>query len=131
MRAASPLPPRSARAASTPSDSMRAAPVVRSTNSRRPPYPFNVRCLQSLAGLLDQVVGRVLLRDELLVDDLGRVVLLERGEAGPGGEQAAAAGRRVGGDVRGRHEVLGGGEVLAVALIGLADPGRGRRDDAL
>src|SRR6185295_12855945 len=101
----------------------------RTAGARRTPSPPDV--FQSLAGLLEHIGGRVFLRDELSVDDLGRVVLLERGEAGAGAEQPVASGRRVGRDVRRGHEVLGGRELVTLALVRLGDRAGRRRDDAL
>src|SRR5262249_11015138 len=55
--------------------------------------------------------------------------LRERGEAGAGRQQSAAARRRLGRDVRGGHVILGRGQTVALALVGFADGARGGRDD--
>src|SRR4029450_10832674 len=78
---------------------------------------------------LEYVCWGVLLREELLVNDRGRVVLLQRRETGTGAQEPVAPGRRLRRDVRRGHEVLGGGEVVALTLVRLADRARGGRDD--
>src|SRR5207249_6904263 len=118
-----PCPRRASGCASSQSSDRRAG------HDRRNPSTPDV--LQSLASGVGQLSRDARLRQELPVHYLRRIVLLQRRKAPTGTEQTATTGRRIGQDVRRRHEVLGGGKIIALPLVGLADRAGGGRDHGL